>query len=517
MSRLTTANQGQEKPEETKGSAVPPPEMVGAVDLGSNSFHMVIARLIDRNLDILDRIKEPVRLGAGLSAKGQLRRGAQDVALDCLRRFGQRLRDIEGRHVRAVGTNTLRLAKNAAEFLEAAREALGHEIEVVSGQEEARLIYLGVAHSVHDEGGRRLVIDIGGGSTECILGTGLEMIEGHSLYMGCVAWSERYFPGGAVDEKRMKQAVIAAMQEIESIYLHYRETGWDRCIGSSGTILSIAEILRGLGRSRDAIEREGLFLLRDLVVASRNVQHLRLEGLKDDRLPVFAGGLAILLAVFESFGLERMTPSTGALREGLLYDLLGRIRHEDVRDRTIGRMADRYHVDRAQAERVERSVLEFFDHAAPSWDIEPEWGRAILSWAARLHEIGLAVRYSGYHKHGAYLLENSDMPGFSSDEQKLLAALIRFHRRKFVADAFEHLGPGRRKRARRLSALLRLAVLLNRSRSPRPLPPISVSVEKKRILLGFPPSWLEEHALTMADLEEERGRFREAGLELIVV
>ncbi len=512
MTRLTERNPDRESPDEAKL-----PEMVGAVDLGSNSFHMVIARVIDRNLDILDRIKEPVRLGAGLNSRGQLRRSAQDVALECLRRFGQRLRDLDEHHVRAVGTNTLRQAKNSDEFLEAAREALGHQIEVVSGQEEARLIYLGVAHSVHDEGGRRLVIDIGGGSTECILGTGLEPLEGDSLYMGCVAWSERWFPGGAVDEKRMRRAVIAAMQELEPIYLHYRERGWDRCVGSSGTILSIAEILRGLGRSRDVIDREGLTILRDLVVAGGNVEHLRLEGLKDDRVPVFAGGLAILLAVFEAFGLETMTPSTGALREGLLYDLLGRMRHEDVRDRTIGRMADRYHVDVAQAERVERTALDFLESAAPGWRIEPEEARPVLRWAARLHEIGLAVRYSGYHKHGAYLLENSGMPGFSSDEQKLLAALIRGHRRKFVAGAFEHLGPGRRKRARRLCALLRLAVLLNRSRSPRPLPPVALSVERKRILLGFPPSWLEEHALTNADLEEERNRFREAGLELIVV
>jgi len=371
------------------------PESVAAVDFGSNSFHLLVARVTNGVPTIVDRLREPIQLASGLDDEGRLTRRARQRALECIERFGQRLRNLAPHRVRAVGTSALREAKNAREFLAEAERALGHPIEVVAGREEARLIYLGVSHNLKDEPGRRLVVDIGGGSTECILGERFEPLLVDSLEMGCIGFSRRYFPGGAIRRRRYDEAVLAARLEVRGAAARFRELGWQGAVGSSGTISAVEQALRGSGWSDGGITARGLGRLVDRIVDLGHVDRLDLPGLKEERRPVLPGGLAILQAVFEGFGLDRMETSYGALREGVLFDLLGRLQHEDARDRTIRAFEERYHADRAQAERVEKAALAFLEQVAGTWKLDREEGARFLSWAARLHEIGAERGHAG--------------------------------------------------------------------------------------------------------------------------
>ena len=491
---------------------------LAAVDLGSNSFHLLVARAHRGQLHVLDRLRERVALADGLDKKKRLTPAAMERALWCLERFGQRLRDIPRHAVRAVGTNTLRQATNSREFLARAQRVLGVPIEVIAGLEEARLIYLGVAHSLSTEGSRRkrLVVDIGGGSTECIVGERFEPKIADSLYMGCVTWTRRHFPDGRVDKGRFERAVLAARVELEPIELRYREAGWQRCLGSSGTILAVDAVLRDTGWSDRGITRGGLRKLVEAVVAARDVRRIALPALTPERASVLPGGLAILAAVFQAFEVEQMTASSGALREGLLHDLIGRFRHEDVREQSVRHACERLSVDMNHARRVERTAIAAFRQVAEDWGLDDE-ARRHLAWAARLHEIGLSVAHAGYHKHGAYLVENADLAGFSRPEQMLLAALIRSHRRKLDAEVFEGVPGTEAHDALRLCALLRLAVVLNRGRSPRALPRFTLEDRRKGLELALPARWLDRHPLTHADLEDEAVHLEGAGIRLRLV
>ncbi|MFO0728361.1 MAG: exopolyphosphatase [Myxococcota bacterium] len=485
---------------------------LAGIDLGSNSFHMIVARVVQGQLHVVDRLRERVQLGAGLDRDRHLTGEAERRAISCLERFGQRLRDLPAANIRAVGTNTLRQAKNARDFLERAEAALGHPIEVISGREEARLVYLGVAYDLSDDSGRRLVVDIGGGSTECILGERFEPLETDSLYMGCVSYSLRFFPDGRIKRDDFKDAEIAARVELQTIERRYRSLGWDHAIGSSGTVVAIDQVLRAQGD--DAITPRGLKRLKKAMLQAEHTSKLDFPGLPSDRANVFPGGVAILSAVFDAFGLESMSAATGALREGLLYDLLGRFRHEDVRDQTIRRFVANHHVDVEQAARVERTALQFLEQVEKTWELGEDVCRRFLSWAARLHEIGLSVAHSGYHKHGAYLIEHADMPGFSRDDQLLLATLVLSHRRKFSREMFRRLPSGLGKTALRLAALLRLAVCLNRSRGAAQVPRARLWARGGVLQVAFPTQFLEEYSLVAVDLKEEVGRFDGAGLTL---
>ncbi len=487
-----------------------------SIDLGSNSFHMKIARLTEQKLDILDRLREQVQLAAGLDENKNLTEEAQNRAIATLERFGERVRDIPRSRVRAVGTNTLRRARNTRVFLDRALDALGHPIEIISGQEEARLIYLGVAHSLSQGAERRLAVDIGGGSTECIIGEGFEPKRVASLYMGCVSYSREFFPDGAIESDLMRRAETAARVELETVQRKFRAEGWELAVGSSGTILAIDRILQQNGWSKDGITPKGLKKLQKAVIQAGHVDALALPGLEKARAPVLPGGLAILRAVFDSFEIKRMHPATGALREGVLYDLVGRSRDEDIRDRTVGEFIGHYHIDRAHAERVEQTSVQCLKQVAGNWDLEErELGR-LLMWAARLHEIGLMISYSGYHRHGEYLIANSEMPGFSRNDQQLIAALVRYHRRKLDRSPFENLRKVSGTQALRLCILLRLAVLLNRNRSPQPLPPFKLHADGDRLEIYFPQKWLDDHALTQADLEEESQLLKKTGIDIWV-
>jgi len=479
--------------------------VVAAVDLGSNSFHMVVARLQGGTLRIVDSIREPVRLAEGLGIRNQLSVDAQWRALACLRRFGQRLRDLDSQDVRAVGTNTFRAADNADDFLVQAEQALGHPIDIISGVEEARLIYLGVARSLSGDDGRRLVVDIGGGSTELIIGQQLEAQQMNSFYMGCVSMSQRFFADGQITAKAMLKAETAVKQELEPVEMLYQSDHWETAIGASGTVKAAARIAYESGWSEEdsCITRQALKKLRNALIESGQISNLDLKGLADSRKPVLPGGVAILRAVFGTLKIESMQVATGALREGLLHDLIGRIRHEDVRERSVQALAVRCGVDEGQAGRVRETVLRLLEMTAVGWKLQHEELTQMLAWSAQLHECGMMVAYNQYHKHGAYIISNANLPGFTQQEKQLLAVLVRAHRRKFPVAEIKTLPERWQKQAVRLAILLRVGVTLNRGRAAMPLPSMRVRCGKRNIMLGLPDDWLDFHPLTKADLKSE--------------
>ena len=489
---------------------------VAAVDLGSNSFHLIIGREVGGQLSVIDRLRDPVRMAEGLDESGKLSEKKLSMMLESLERMGQRLRDIPAGRKRAIGTNAFRRAKKPDDLLARSSAALGIPIEVLSGAEEARLIYLGVSHDQPESQGRRLVIDIGGGSTECIVGEGFTPRLLESFYMGCVSYSMQYFPGGETTKKAFRKAEVAAKLEIGTVVRRFRSEGWATCVGSSGSINAIATILRELGQTDGSITLPALKFIRRTIIAAGSMDEVDLPGLTPERRPVLPGGLAILKGLFESMDIETMSSSNAALREGLLYDLVGRIRHEDVRDRTIRSLSERYSIDAGQAERVEKTALACLEQVAKTWKIDHEDAEQLLSWAARMHEIGLSVSYHGSHRHGGYILTNSTMPGFSRQEQRRLATLVQSHRRKLNLETFDDPVAEWKQALIRLSMLLRLAVRLNRSRSTAPRPEFTLVANKDELEIGFPGGWLEDHPLTRADLEEEGRLLKAAGLGLRV-
>jgi exopolyphosphatase / guanosine-5'-triphosphate,3'-diphosphate pyrophosphatase len=479
------------------------PITVAAIDLGSNSFHMVVAQQREGEFRILDKLKEMVRLGAGLNKEGSLTEEAQQRALACLARFGQRLREFPYGSVRIVGTKTLRSAHNAEAFLERAQEVVGHPIEVISGAEEARLIFLGVAHSLPASNELRLVIDIGGGSTEIINGTNLTPHYMESLSMGCVSFSERFFSDGVINERNWNRALIAARQRLQTVEVEFRRRGWANAWGASGTIKTVAQVVQEMGWCSEGIDRNSLNQLGRHLIAAGNTQKLALKGLREERIPVFVGGVAVLRALFDALWLERINVADWALREGLIFDQLGRLHDEDIRLTTIQGLMARFAVDQAQADRVVMTSLNLYHQLHDDWELSNEHERQLLEWGARLHEVGLAISHAAYHKHGAYLIENADLPGFSRTEQRLIALLVRNHRRKPQTETIQSVGSKSASRLEHLIIILRLAVLFNRSRTDQQLPVVIPSAKGNTLNLTFPAGWLEEHPLTLADLEEE--------------
>jgi exopolyphosphatase/guanosine-5'-triphosphate,3'-diphosphate pyrophosphatase len=360
------------------------------------------------------------------------------------------------------------------------------------------------------------VVDIGGGSTELIVGEGLTPLELESLQMGCVALSERFFRDGKISAKRIERARLAARMELEPVQAAFRRRGWDHSAGSSGTVRAIADAIRALDPQALTITPAGLQRAIDYSIDAGHTRELNLEPITEDRRPVFPGGLAILAEVFSVLDIKEMQIAEGAMREGLLYDMLGRYKREDARERTVRAMQQRYHVDTQQAERVEATVRDFLEQTRDTWKLEEPLAHLALKWAARLHEIGLDVSHSGYHRHGAYLLENADMPGFPREEQRLLARLVGAHRRKFTLDRIEELVPPWDRSAVHLIVLLRLAVLLHRGRSSTALPQIELSATPKSLEVRFPARWLKDHPLTAADLLQEVDYLRSSGFRLRV-
>jgi exopolyphosphatase / guanosine-5'-triphosphate,3'-diphosphate pyrophosphatase len=485
--------------------------ILAAVDLGSNSFRLQIARVENDQLYMLDGLREPVRLATGITEDKRLDKPAQQRALVCLQRFGERLRGLPREAVRAVGTNSLRVAKNAPEFLQQAEAALGFPIEVIAGREEARLIYRGVAQGLPQTEGKRLVMDIGGGSTEFIIGTGMQPHKLESLYMGSVSYSVRYFPDGKINKSNLKQAELAARSEVQTIASEFSASHWNVALGSSGTASVLCDILEQNGYSDSGITREGLERLREQLLKAGDVNKLDLPGLRPDRVPVLPGGFAIMYAAFCELGIEHMHPALGALREGVLYDLLGRFHHDDMREVTVQQFMRRYHVDARQAARVthlaDLLARQFLDGQISDEDSQ------LLTWAANLHEIGISVAHSGYHKHTAYILANADMPGFSRKEQKRLSLLALAHRGGM--DKLRGMLSTPEELAQVMA--LRLAALIYRNRGDVKLPVMQGHFSGTKFHLALAPGWLVQNPLTETALLEEIKQWKNLDVSMQVI
>jgi exopolyphosphatase/guanosine-5'-triphosphate,3'-diphosphate pyrophosphatase len=488
-------------------------EVFAAVDLGSNSFHMLVARMDGGTLQVIDRHKEMVRLGEGLTSDKQLREDVAERALACLQRMGQRLKEMPAARVRAVGTNTLRQVRPETRFLPRAERALGHTIEIISGREEARIIYLGVSHGLAIGDEKRLVIDIGGGSTELIIGQGFAPTLRESLHMGCVSMSQKFFRNDKITAKQMDKAELYGALEIRPVRELFRQSGWSSATGSSGTIKAIASVVTSEGWSEDGITRESLARLREALIETGRTSLLDLKGLSEQRRPVFAGGVAVLSSLFKTLDIQHMRASDQALREGLIYEMVGRLEHEDVRERTVATLTRRFDVDTAHGARVRETAMYLLEQLRAPWHLRHPNHALMLGWAAELHEIGVAVSHSRYQHHGAYLVANADLSGFTRQEQQALSALVLGHRRKFPVDTFLTLPSSVRDCARRLCVILRLAVLMNRGRTGS-VPQPALDAEDDTLVLRFPGGWLSAHPLTQLELEEEAQRLVPAGHSL---
>jgi exopolyphosphatase / guanosine-5'-triphosphate,3'-diphosphate pyrophosphatase len=487
-----------------------------AVDLGSNSFHMIVARIVGGELQLVDRIREPVRLASGLSADGTLSNSARERAFDCLSQFGQRLRAIAPERMRTVATNTVRQMRNPRAFLVQAETALGCPIEIISGREEGRLTYLGVANTFTDNKKRRLIIDIGGGSTEFILGEGFEVLEAESVQMGCVSTTKRYFDNGKINRKDWADVQAHLALELAPFRALYLEKGWKRVIGCSGTLKATASVLHAMGGPEWTITRAGIDELVDRLLSVGEVEKSKFPSLSNDRKLVYAGGLAVIDACFRELQIEQMQVCESALREGLLYDMLGRLSHSDRRLEMVRALAKRHSVDMAQAKRVKLTALGLFDQISSAWELQEE-DREALQFASVVHEIGLSISHTQHHVHGAYILSHTDLAGFTKDEQNMLALLVRCHRRNIPDKITEHLPERDVVRARQLAALLRLSAVMHRARSSEPLPGLKVSAQgMSAIRLRFPTDWLNQHPLTRADLKLEHDAMEKLGMRLTI-
>jgi len=477
---------------------------LAAVDLGSNSFRLEIGRVDGAHIVREGYWKETVRLAAGLDDTNKLSKKSIETALATLARMNERLRGMPGEQVRAVGTQTLRLARNVNDFLVEAQDTLGYPIEVISGREEARLVFEGCMHTLPPSNLRRLVVDIGGASTEIIVGRGFSADRAESFKVGCVNTSLRFFRDGRIDRPSLKKAQVAAAAEFEEAISGFSRAQWEEAFGSSGTVGAVSEILRAQGWSDGTIDGEGLLRLRHALLDAGEIRRIRLPGLKPDRQEVLAGGVAVLSAVFDTLGIDEMRPARGALRVGVLYDLLGRREQHDLRDSTVERMLERFSVDRAQAQRVAATALQLYRELVPG--AREEMGKQ-LGWAALLHEVGFAISHGDYHKHSAYLVQHADLAGFSTSDQDHIALLVlgqRGNLRKVHAVVED------RDRATSVLAL-RLAVILNHARRGTALPRFVLKFGRS-IEFALDAEWLARHPLSQYLLDEEAAHWQRVGI-----
>ncbi|WP_281546175.1 exopolyphosphatase [Grimontia sp. SpTr1] len=491
------------------------PREIAAIDLGSNSFHMVVARVVGQGLQIISRHKQRVRLASGLDDYLNLDNAAINRGVECLAMFAERLQGFDEANVRVAATFTLREAKNSHIFVQRARNVFPYPIEIIPGVEEARLIYLGVSHTQPGDG-RKLVVDIGGGSTELVIGKGFSPTLTNSKHMGCVSYNHRFFKDGQISIKRFAQAQLAAELKLESIAKQYKDCGWGEAVGSSGTIKAIREVLIASGHDDGIITRKRLDGLIEQVLQVKSASELKLPGLTEDRQPVFAAGLAILSGVFHALSIEKMVYSDGALREGLLYEMEDRFQQSDIRSRTAADLAERYHIDRQHAENVQQTAESFYLQAEPKLGTKKAELAILLSWAALLHEVGLSISHSGFHKHSAYILQNTNLPGFNQEQQTVLATLTRFHRKALKLDEMPEFTLFKAKQIYPLIRSLRLACVLNVQRSGEPMPKVKLDAKDDSWSLTFPENWLSQNKLLAADLEVEKSLWDSVGWKLLV-
>ncbi|OED36390.1 hypothetical protein AB833_27620 [Chromatiales bacterium (ex Bugula neritina AB1)] len=487
-----------------------------AIDLGSNSFHMAVAGGRQAHLQMIDKLRRPVRLGSGLDANNVIQPETMERALECLSLFQQRLRGVPRSHIRVVGTNTLRRARNADVFNAAAERILGVPIDIISGREEARLIFAGVTYGTRDNK-KRLVIDIGGSSTEIIAGTGTKPKLMGSINAGCVVATEHWFTSGEPLPKQFEKAVKQTQIELQPLTGKYIKHEWDHCIGSSGTIKATEKILCALGISDRGITAQGLQQLIKLL-GKKGISALKnIDFIGEDRRSVIIGGLSVLLATFRSLDIEFMGVSHAALREGVLVELGDDKPKEHVRMNAVIDLQQRFLVDVDQATRVSDTAELLFNKVRKPWRLSRKHDLSTLLWACDLHEIGLSVSHVQYHKHGEYLLRNADLLGFSRNDQMMLASLVRNHRRKVAIEFTGGLSASDQKRYPYLLVLLRLAILLQRTRGVVSTPALELIVEKKSLTIELPAQWLASHPLTGADLRDEIAPLKALGFQLTLL
>lgn len=485
---------------------------IAAIDLGSNSFHMVVATVAGNDLQIVSRHKQRVRLASGLDKSRILSEEAIQRGLDCLAMFAERLQGFEIGDVRIAATHTLRQARNASFFIRRAKEILPFPVEIIPGTEEARLIYLGVAHT-QSESRSKLVIDIGGGSTEMIIGDGFDAELVNSTLMGCVSFTEQFFANGKLSSKNFAAASIASQQQFESLVKPYKRKGWQLALGSSGTIKAIKDVLIGIGYDDGVITSKRINKLIETLCQFDSIDDIKLDGLSDDRKPVFAAGVAILDAIISGLNIKEMHFSDGALREGLLYEMEERFERTDIRMRTTENLAQKHLVDLNHADKVRQQAISFLKQITSNKVIRKNHElSSLLGWSALLHEVGLSISYQGCHRHAAYILRYTNMPGFNAEQQLILSTLVRFHRKSLKLHEMEEFTQYKKKQVIQLIRILRLSVLLNGQRSEEPLPELKLKVEQDDhwILTSSDDNWLENNKLLHADLVSEQERWQKA-------
>ncbi|MGO4999737.1 guanosine-5'-triphosphate,3'-diphosphate diphosphatase [Oceanisphaera sp. W20_SRM_FM3] len=492
--------------------------LYAAIDLGSNSFHMLVVHEVAGASRTLAKIKRKVRLAAGLQADGSLDQAAMQRGWDCLQLFAEQLQDIPAEHIRIVGTATLRIASNINAFLETAQAILGHPIRVISGEEEAALIYEGVAWTSSGTG-RRLAIDIGGASTELVIGEGTSALLLNSLNMGCVTWLKRYFADGLLSESNFAQAIAAARHVLTPVAGAYLKLGWQGCIGASGTIQAIQEIMVSQGED-ERITLAKLQVLKQQAIACQQLDKLSLSGLHADRASVFPSGLAILIALFDMLAIDDMVLAGGALREGLMYGMLGQGQDCDARERSANSVISRYQLDRTQAERVRNTALNALNQlAAQATEQELELddsASAMLGWAALLYELGLCIEYKRAPEHGAYIISHIDLPGFTGAQKQLLAALLLNQRDDFQFDALEQQSAISTEQAVLLARLLRISIILCLRRTRGTVPEFQIRAQGSQLTLTLPTNWSQTHHLRASELQQEAQRQTELGWPLVI-
>ncbi|UOO82983.1 exopolyphosphatase [Uruburuella testudinis] len=496
----------------------PASNVIASVDLGSNSFRLQVCENHNGQLKVIDSFKQMVRFAAGLDEQKNLSEEAQERALSCLSKFGERLRAFRPEQVRVVATNTFRVAKNIGQFIPKAEQALGFPIEVIAGREEARLIYTGVVHTLPPNGDKMLVVDIGGGSTEFVIGSDLQPTNTESLPLGCVTYSMRFFQG-KIGQKDFQAAITAARNEIQRISKLLKRTGWDFAVGTSGSAKSIRDVMFAENPQEADITYAGMQKIAARIIDAGSTKKARLEGLKPDRLEVFAGGLAVMMAAFEELDIQKMMVTEAALRDGVFYDFIGRQLNEDMRNQTTAEFQQRYHVSLNQAARVAETAQHFMESICHAYNTPVQelahW-QQYVRWAALLHEIGIDIAHTGYHKHSAYILEHADMPGFSRQEQSILSLLVLGHR----GDVRKMAEPINGNQMMWFAILsLRLAALFCRARLPLELPPFTqlrLDEHGKGFMLRISQSWLDEHPLVAGALEYESEQWQKINMPFTV-
>lgn len=481
------------------------PREFAAIDLGSNSFHMIVARIVNGSIQVLSRIKRRVRLADGLDENLVLSQEAIERGVACLALFAKRLQGFSEENVKVVGTYTLRRAINKQDFLDQAKAVFPYSISIISGQEEARLIYSGVSHT-QPEKGRKLVVDIGGGSTEITIGDNFTPIRAESRHMGCVSFAKRFFPKGELTIERFDSAYQLAMEKIEDLMWEYQELGWEHALGSSGTIKTVYQVLIANGYRDGLITEQRLQKLIDICLEFKSLNEIKMRGLLEERADVLVPGLAILLALFHTFRIEVLRYSNGALREGVMYGLEKSFQVGDIRQRTAQALVEQFDLDQLQASRVEHTALILFDQIK-HWRNRRQVQdlRSMLKWASLLHEIGIVVNHNNVHRHSAYLISNRDLPGFDFEQQTLLSVLMRFHLKNFKRSDIRSINRYQCRDVLTLVRIFRLAVLLNRSRQATIEPEkLTLTIENNHWHLQFNQHFLNHNPLVLADLEDEQ-------------